>query len=140
MAIDKNTLHIRAGEVAESLKSHLKAVTGALSDHMDDLTARQAELLRQTVEDFDKKQSARDSTVLAEVAAKTKSMREDVERFGKEGSAAVLAQIEATATQLRAEIQTEKAALKADIEELMAAADRSNFEQLEALIRGKVKG
>ena len=137
MAIDRNTLDIRAREVSESLKSYLTNVTKAVSDHLDEHSIQQAESLRANAEKLDKNQSDRDSSVLKDVAEKTQSMRGDVRRFGEEREAAQGKMLEGAVEQAMADLRSEMADLHKQITEDIAAAVRSTYERLMSEITGK---
>ena len=137
MAIDRNTLDIRAREVSESLKSYLTNVTKAVSDHLDEHSIQQAESLRANAEKLDKNQSDRDSSVLKDVAEKTQAMRDDVQRFGKEREGAQGKMLEGAVEQAMADLRSEMADLHKQITEDIAAAVRSTYERLMAEIKGK---
>ena len=137
MAIDRNTLDIRAREVSESLRSYLTNVTKAVSDHLDEHSIQQAESLRANAEKLDKNQSDRDSSVLKDVAEKTQSMRDDVRRFGEEREAAQGKMLEGAVEQAMADLRSEMADLHKQITEDIAAAVRSTYERLMSEITGK---
>ena len=137
MAIDRNTLDIRAREVSESLRSYLTNVTKAVSDHLDEHSIQQAESLRANAEKLDKNQSDRDSSVLKDVAEKTQAMRDDVRRFGEEREAAQGKMLEGAVEQAMADLRSEMADLHKQITEDIAAAVRSTYERLMSEITGK---
>ena len=135
--MDQNVLKIRAAEVAESLRSFLQAAAGSLAEDQEEQSIRLEASLRSTEASLDKRQSDRDSQVLSEVAAKNKAVRDDVERFGKETSDAMLKQIDATASEIYATIRAERAALHGRITEEIAVAVRANYEILKAEIQSR---
>ena len=136
--MDQNVLKIRATEVAETLKRFLQSVLQ--SPHRGSVRAEHPAgriyPLPNSVR-LDKHQAERDSSLLAEVAGKNTSIREDVMRFGTEHSAAQGQALEASVTQILATIRAEMSDQHKAITEEIAAAVRSNFEILMAEIKGK---
>ena len=74
--------------------------------------------------------------VISDVAAKTKALRDDVQRFGVERDEAAAKSLTAAVDQLGATLREEQVVQRREITEEIAAAVRSNFEALEAMIRG----
>ena len=95
--------------------------------------------MRANSESLDKRQSARDSQVISDVAAKTKALQDDVQRFGVERDEATGKSIGAAFSQAMATLREEQVVHRRAITEEIAAAVRSNFEALEAMIRGVKK-
>ena len=137
--MDRPTLKARAKDVSATLASFLQAQADALADDQEEQNVRLAAALRSNSEKLDERQSARDSSVISDVAAKTKALREDVERFGAERDAATGKSISAAVDQALATLREEQRIHRREITEEIAVAVRSNFEALEAMIRGVKK-
>ena len=106
-----------------------------LADEQEEQNVRLAEHLRvATADKLDKHQSARDSQVISDVAAKTKALHDDVQRFGAERDDAIALSITAAVDQLAATLREEQRIHRREITEEIAVAVRSNFEALEAMI------
>ena len=82
--MDRPTLKARAKDVSATLSAFLEAQADALADEQEEQNVRLAGQLRANSESLDKRQSARDSQVISDVAAKTKALQDDVQRFGVE--------------------------------------------------------
>ena len=134
--MDQNVLKIRAAEVAESLRSFLQAAAGSLAEDQEEQAIRLEASLRSTEASLDKRQSERDSQVLADVASKNQCIREDVKHFGAERDTAQASLLEGAVDHAMATIRSEMADQHKEITEEIAAAVRSNFEILMAEIRG----
>ena len=135
--MDQNVLKLRATEVGETLKRFLQSFSKALIEDQLEQNIRLEESIRSNSVRLDKHQAERDSSLLAEVAGKNTSIREDVMRFGAEHSAAQGQALEASVTQILATIRAEMSDQHKAITEEIAAAVRSNFEILMAEIKGK---
>ena len=134
--MDQDVLKLRAAEVAETLKRWLQSSSAALIEEQVEQNVRLTESMRSNSERLDKSQAERDSQLLADVAAKNTSIREDVMRFGKEHSAAHSQSLEAATSQIMATIRAELSDQHKAITEEIALAVRSNFEILMAEIQG----
>ena len=135
--MDQNVLKIRAAEVGEDLKRFLQSASKALIEDQVEQNIRLEESIRSNSVRLDTHQAERDSSLLADIAEKNTSVREDVQRFGKEQASAHAQALVAVTAQILATIRTEQADLHGQITEEIAAAVRSNFEILMAEIRGK---
>ena len=134
--MDRPTLKARAKDVSATLASFLQAQADALADDQEEQNVRLAAALRSNSEKLDERQSARDSSVISDVAAKTKALREDIERFGAERDDATGKSISAAVDQALATLREEQRIHRREGTEEIAVAVRSNFEALEAMIRG----
>ena len=130
-------LKIRAAEVGETLKRFLQSSSKALIEDQVEQNIRLEESIRSNSVRLDKHQAERDSSLLADVAAKNTSIREDVVHFGREQSSAHAKALEAATVQIMATIRAEMSDQHKAITEEIAAAVRSNFEILMAEIKGK---
>ena len=137
--MDQNVLKIRAAEVGEDLKRFLQSASKALIEDQVEQNIRLEESIRSNSVRLDKHQAERDSSLLADIAEKNTSVREDVQRFGKEQASAHAQALVAVTAQILATIRTEQADLHGQITEEIAAAVRSNFEILMAEIRGRAQ-
>ena len=94
--MDRPTLKARAKDVSATLASFLQAQADALADDQEEQNVRLAAALRANSDKLDERQSARDSSGhQSDVAAKTKALRDDVQRFGAERDAATVMSISA---------------------------------------------
>ena len=134
--MDRVTLKARAKDVSATLSAFLQAQADAVADEQEEQNVRLAEQLRVNSDKLDKHQSARDSQVISDVAAKTKALHDDVNRFGAERDDAIALSITAAVDQLAATLREEQRIHRREITEEIAVAVRSNFEALEALIQG----
>ena len=134
--MDRPTLKARAQDVSATLSAFLQALADALADEQEEQDIRLAEQLRFNSEKLDKHQSARDSQVISDISEKTKALHDDVQRFGAERDAATAKSITAAVDQLAATLREEQRIRRRETTEEIAAAVRSNFEALEAMIRG----
>ena len=137
--MDRASLKQRAQDVSATLSAFLQHISDAVADEQEEQNVRLTEQLRSNSEGLDSRQSSRDSQVISDVAAKTKALREDVKRFGAERDEATAKSISAAVDQLAATLREEQVAQRGEITEEIAAAVRSNFETLEAMIRGLKK-
>ena len=137
--MDRISLKARAQDVSATLSSFLQAQADALADEQEEQNVRLAEQLRVNSNGLDERQSARDSAVISDVAAKTKALREDVQRFGVERDEATAKSVGASFSQAIATLREEQRIHRREITEEIAVAVRSNFEALEAMIRGMKK-
>ena len=133
--MDRISLKARAQDVSATLSSFLQAQADALADEQEEQNVRLAEQLRVNSNGLDERQSARDSAVISDVAAKTKAQREDVQRFGAERDEASAKSITAADDQVLATLREEQRIHRREITEEIAVANRANFEALEAMIR-----
>ena len=134
--MDRVTLKARAKDVSATLSAFLQVLADAVADEQEEQNVRLAEQLRVNSDKLDKHQSARDSQVISDVAAKTKALHDDVNRFGAERDDAIALSITAAVDQLAATLREEQRIHRREITEEIAVAVRSNFEALEALIQG----
>ena len=134
--MDQDVLKLRAAEVADSLKRFLQSSSAALIEEHLEQNVRLAESMRSNSDRLDKSQAERDSQLLADIAAKNTSIREDVVRFGKDQASAHTQALEAATTQILATIRAELSDQHKAITEEIAVAVRSNFEILMAEIKG----
>ena len=134
--MDRVTLKQRAGDVSATLSAFLQAQADALADDQQEQTHFLHETLRVNSEDLDKRQSARDSAVISDVAAKTKALHDDVQRFGAERDEAAAKSLTAAVDQLAATLREEQRIKSRATTEEIAVANRATYESLEALIRG----
>ena len=137
--MDRVSLKQRAGDVSVTLSSFLQAQADALADEVEEQNVRLAANLRSNSEKLDERQSARDSQVISDVAAKTKALHDDVQRFGAERDEAAAKSLTAAVDQLAATLREEQRIHRREITEEIAVANRATFESLEALIRGMKK-
>ena len=134
--MDRVSLKQRAGDVSATLSSFLQAQADALADEQEEQNVRLAANLRSNSEKLDERQSARDSAVISDVAAKTKALHDDVQRFGAERDEAAAKSLTAAVDQLAATLREEQRIHRREITEEIAVANRATYESLEALIRG----
>ena len=137
--MDRATLKARAKDVSATLSAFLQAQADALADDVEEQNVRFAADLRSNSEKLDERQSARDSSVISDVAAKTKALRDDVQRFGAERDEATAKSISAAVDQLAATLREEQRVNRREITEEIAVANRATYEALEAMIRGMKK-
>ena len=81
--------------------------------------------------------ATRDGEVLKSVADQVKALREDVRRLNREREEATQDIVKVATAGLRLELKELMATAKGDATEELANACRSNYEQLEAMIRGR---
>ena len=137
--MDRVSLKQRAGDVSATLSNFLQAQADALADEVEEQNVRLAANLRSNSEKLDERQSARDSQVISDVAAKTKALQDDVQRFGVERDEATGKSIGAAFSQAMATLREEQVVHRREVTEEIAVANRATFEALEALIRGMKK-
>ena len=133
--MDRVSLKQRALDVSATLSGFLQSQADALADEQEEQNVRLAANLRSNSEKLDERQSARDSAVISDVAAKTKALRDDVQRFGAERDEATSKSITAAGEQLAATLREERAVHRREITEEIAVANRATYETLEAMIR-----
>ena len=133
--MDRPTLKARARDVSATLSAFLQTLADALADEQEEQNVRLAEQLRVNSNNLDERQSARDSSVISDVASKTKALRDDVQRFGAERDEATAKSITAAIDQLAAILREERSSDHREITEEIAVANRSTYETLEAMIR-----
>ena len=134
--MDRVSLKARAQDVSATLSAFLQAQADALADEQEEQNVRLAANLRSNSEKLDQRQSARDSSVISDVAAKTKALRDDVQRFGAERDEATTKSISAAVDQAMATLREEQRIHRREITEEIALANRATYEALEAMIRG----
>ena len=137
--MDRASLKQRALDVAATLSGFLQSVADAVADEQEEQDVRLTEHLRSNSERLDERQSSRDSQVISDVAAKTKALRDDVQRFGVERDAATAKSISAADDQVLATLREELVVHRREMTEETAVAVRSTYEALEAMIRGVKK-
>ena len=86
--MDSKRLGQRAKEVAASHESFFRDLAEQCKAEFDEQSNRVKETLRQTIERLETDAAARDSGVVGDVAAKLKALRDEVQSFGKDSSAA----------------------------------------------------
>ena len=134
--MDRVSLKQRSIDVSATLSAFLQAQADALADEQDEQNVQLAANLRSNSEKLDQRQSARDSSVISDVAAKTKALRDDVQRFGAERDEATAKSIGAAFSQAMATLREEQVSSRREITEEIATANRATYEALEAMIRG----
>ena len=134
--MDKQTFKIRATEVSESLRSFIATAMSELSDDQAEQSVRLTDSMRDWADKLDGHQAKRDSEVLASVAGQVRALRDDVRRFGSERDAANAKALDAALALGLNTVREEAANGRKEITEEISRADRSNYEQLEAMIRG----
>ena len=134
--MDRATLKARAKDVSATLSAFLQVQADALADEQEEQNVRLSEQLRVNSDKLDKHQSARDSQVISDITDKTKALRDDVQRFGAERDDASGKSLSAAVDQAIATLREEQRIHRREITEEIAVAVRSNFEALEAMIRG----
>ena len=133
--MDRVSLKQRALDVSATLSGFLQSQADALADEQEEQNVRLAANLRSNSEKLDERQSARDSQVISDVAAKTKALRDDVQRFGAERDEATAKSISAAVDQLAATLREEMRANRREITEEITVANRATYEALQAMIR-----
>ena len=135
--MDRVSLKQRSIDVSATLSAFLQAQADALADEQEEQNVQLAANLRSNSEKLDERQSARDSSVISDVAAKTKALRDDVQRFGAERDEATAKSISGCRRRRQWLLCERNRYLhRREITEEIAVANRATYEALEAMIRG----
>ena len=134
--MDIQRLKAQAESAGQTLQSYLRCVAEALETEQAEYSVRQSEALRAADKKIDTKQASRDSSVISDVAAKLKALRDEVSKLTAELDSSAILRMQAGDAQALATVRADIAKARAEVTEEIANAVRATHESLMAEIRG----